>query len=364
MRVLALTESADHVCGRYRIRAFAPALRTAGSDLTVQGIDRGVVGRVRQLQGVGDYDVVVVQRKLFPRWQLNLLRRRAKRLVYDFDDAVLYRDSNDPRGSHSAKRLRRFRSTVQAADHVIAGNNFLAQCARDGRAGSERVQVIPTCIDLDLYPTSRHPVPSGGIDLVWIGSSSTLASLEACRDLWQRIGRDVERARLRLICDRFADLSPLRVVPVPWTEATEVAELSRSDAGISWLPRDLWSLGKCGLKVLQYQAAGLPVVANPVGVHPAMVIPETTGYLASSPDEWCQAIRRLRDDPEKRTEMGRAGRRRVEESYSVAAWSSAFVSAITGRRPVPPPHVHATHLQACDQSSRIGSALSSPPPEV
>jgi glycosyltransferase involved in cell wall biosynthesis len=339
MRALALTESVDHVSGRYRVRAFAPALASAGCRLEIQGIDRGPLARLRQLEQAADYDAVILQRKLLPAWQLSRLRRRATRLVFDYDDAVLYRDSNDPRGPDCPRRLRRFRAVVQAADEVIAGNDFLADCALQHGAAAGRVRIIPTCIDTDRYPAVPHPASSRGIDLVWIGSSSTLKGLSARRDLWDRIGRDVEGARLRLVCDRSADLGRLLVAPVPWSSKTEAAELARSDAGVSWLPHDLWSRGKCGLKVLQYQAAGIPVVANPVGVHPSMVVDGVTGHLAASPDEWVAALRMLRDEPGRRLEMGRAARLLVGRDYSVAAWSDAFVAAVAGPRPVPAPHL-------------------------
>ena len=308
MRALALAETADHVCARYRVRAFAPGLGSAGWSLDVRGVERGAVGRLRQLDRAGGYDAVVLQRKLLPGWQFDLLRRRARRLVFDFDDAILYRDSYDPRGPHCPRRLRRFRRTVQAADVVVAGNDFLADCALRNGARPEDVQVIPTCIQTDLYPVLEPNDRASGIDLTWIGSSSTLAGLEARRDLWTRIGSEVEGARLRLICDRFPDFGPLPVVAVPWSEATEAAELGRADAGLSWLPDDLWSQGKCGLKTLQYGSAGLPVVTNPVGVHPSMVVDGVTGFLASTPGEWVDAVRTLRDDPPRRREMGRGAR--------------------------------------------------------
>ncbi len=331
MRALALTEATDHVCGRYRVRAFAPALDAAGWSLDVEGIARGIVARVRQLDRARGFDAVLLQRKLLPGWQLDLLRRRAGRLVFDFDDAVLYRDSYDPRGPHCARRLRRFRRTVVAADAILAGNDFLADCALRCGARPDRVRVIPTCIQTDLYPMSEPPNRGEGVDLTWIGSSSTLAGLESRRDLWERIGRDVAGARLRVICDRFPDFGPLPVVPIDWSEATEAAELARGDVGVSWLPDDLWSRGKCGLKTLQYGAAGLPVVTNPVGVHPSMVADGVTGFLASTPEEWVEAVRTLRDDPGRRATMGRAARKSVEDGYSVAAWSAPFVDAVTGR---------------------------------
>ena len=134
---------------------------------------------------------------------------------------------------------------------------------------AERVRVIPTCVDPDRYPPPRPAGAgdaAGHVDLVWIGSSSTLQGLERQRPLWERLGArgpgrpapgDLRPVpRLRAAC---------RSSPSPGARRPRPRELAAGDVGISWVPDDLWSRGKCGLKVLQYQAAGLPVVANPVG---------------------------------------------------------------------------------------------------
>ena len=329
MKALALVDAPDHVCCRYRLRGFEPALAKAGWSLTLQGIEKGVFGRLAQLGRVAEYDAVVLQRKLLPSWQFHVLRRRAKRLIFDFDDAVLHRDSYDPRGLHSRQRAARFATTVSRVDTVLAGNDFLADCALRAGARPESVQVIPTCVDTARYPVLTKDKPqSGGLDLVWIGSSSTLQGLEAQRALWERIGREVPGVRLRLICDRFPRFEPLPVVEVPWAGATEAAALAEGDVGISWVPDDLWSRGKCGLKILQYQAAGLPVIANPVGVHPEMIEAGVSGFLPSGPDEWVEAVRTLRDDPRLRERMSAAARVSVRAGYSLNVWSETFVASI------------------------------------
>jgi len=336
MKVLALVDAPDHVCCRYRIRAFEPALSDAGCQLTLRGLVRGVVARWLQLRRVSEYDAVILQRKLLPSWQLAALRKRSRHLVFDFDDAVLYRDSYDARGPHSFRRERRFAQTVRLADSVIAGNDFLADCALRAGASPERVRVIPTCVDTTRYmPRSRHGENPSGLDLVWIGSSSTLQGLEQRRMLWERIGRELPGVRLRLICDRFPEFGPLPVVPIAWNETSEAAALASGDVGVSWIPDDLWSRGKCGLKVVQYQAAGLPVLTNPVGVHVQMVVPGKTGLLAETDDEWMAAIRELLRDPEARQRMGTAARASVEVGYSVAAWAESFVSSVVAPPPAP-----------------------------
>ena len=334
MKALALVEAPDHVCCRYRVRAFEGALAASGWSLTIEPLATGLLHRLIQFGRASRFDSVLLQRKLLPAWQLGELRRRARHLIFDFDDAVLYRDSNDPRGPRNRRREERFRRTVRAADAVIAGNAFLADCALEGGAHPERVRVIPTCIAPGPAAPSlpRHRDP--GLDLVWIGSSSTLAGLARQRPTWERIGREVPGVRLRMVCDRFLRFEAMPVIDVPWTEPTEAAEIAVADVGISWIPDDLWSRGKCGLKVLQYQAAGLPVLANPVGVHPEMIRAGVDGFLVSTPEEWVEAVRRLAEDPGMRRRMGRAARSAVESSYSVAEWSPAFVAAVAGARPI------------------------------
>jgi glycosyltransferase involved in cell wall biosynthesis len=339
MRLLALVDSPDHVCCRYRIRAFEPVIARAGGSLSCQGLSRGIVSRVAQLGEAARYDCVILQRKLLPAWQLAILRRHARRLVFDFDDAVLFRDSYDRRGPHSTWRERRFAATVRFADTVIAGNDFLADCALRAGAPAERVRLIPTCIDTSEYDSNEDEGafpprgPTGPIDLVWIGSSSTLKGLEQEQGLWARLGREIPGLRLRVICDRFPEFKGLPVVPIPWSEETEARELAAGQIGISWLPDDLWSRGKCGLKVLQYQAAGLPVVANPVGMNVELVEPGATGYLAGSADQWIEAVRTLAADRERRLRMGQLARRRVEAGFSVEAWEETFVTSIAGEWP-------------------------------
>ena len=328
MKALALVDAPDHVCCRYRLRAFDPALQSAGWTLTPEALARGAFGRLAQFARAGRYDAVVLQRKLLPHWQFAILRRNARRLAFDFDDAVLYRDSYDRRGPHSRRRAARFRQTVRGVDTVIAGNDFLADCALRAGARPERVQVIPTCIETARYAPVPPAGGRAGLDLVWIGSSSTLQGLEQQRALWERVGREVPGVRLRVICDRFPTFDGLPVVGVPWSEATEAAELAAGDVGISWIPDDLWSRGKCGLKVLQYQAAGLPVLANPVGVHPEMIASGVSGFLPRTDDEWVAAIRTLANDGSLRARMRQAARANVEAFYSVSAWSAAFVAAL------------------------------------
>jgi glycosyltransferase involved in cell wall biosynthesis len=324
MELTALVDSPDHVCCRYRLAAFADDLAAIGHNLKLMSLPKNWWARLelfRSLRGRS----VILQRRLLPIWQVAYLRHCASHLIFDFDDAVFLRDSYARRGLHDRVRLRRFIATAKACDAVVAGNRYLKSKTLE-LAGRSAVCEIPTCIDLRPYPVARTGQGREGARLVWVGSSSTLRGLEQCRHLLEGIGAGVPGASLQLICDRSLTLQRLPVEFSPWSETTEARDIATGDVGVSWMPDDDWSRGKCGLKVLQYMAAGLPVVANPVGVHIEMVRHGETGFLAETPSDWVAAVRRLKENVELRTRMGQAGRRLVEASYSVGVgvqrWSS------------------------------------------
>lgn len=133
--------------------------------------------------------------------------------------------------------------------------------------------------------------------------------------------------RLKLICDRFTTFDHLPVNNVTWNETTESSEIASSHIGIAVMPDDDWSRGKCGLKVLQYMAAGLPVVANRVGVHDTMITPGVNGFLADTPEEWSTAITALQD-ASLRKRLGEAGRALVRKHYSIECGVALWLQSL------------------------------------
>jgi glycosyltransferase involved in cell wall biosynthesis len=330
MRVLALTESDDHVCYRYRWEALREFFVERGAELQSLVLRSGIWPFCRQLPQIAQADVVVLQRRLLARWKLRLLRRAARRLVFDLDDAVFLRDSNSPRAPQCPRRAHRFQATVRAADWVTAGNEFLAEQVRTCLpiTAHQRVAVVPTVVDPSRYSPANHADTTAAAQLVWIGSRSTLTSLAEARPALGAAGERLQRLRLKIICDAMMEIPGIQVVAQPWSEATEAREIAAADIGISWLPDHPWSAGKCGLKILQYMAAGLPVVANPVAMHKQLVQHAVTGFLASTPDEWATAIERLIASPDLRRSFGQAARTFIKRHYSTQVWGPRLAERI------------------------------------
>lgn len=346
MRVLFLTLYPDTAAStRYRVSQFLPYLRDQGMDCTVASpmtneqyarlTGPGRKGRplwyhltetprrIAQLLGARKFEVVVVQKAIlsaYLRGMGALLRNRAKRIVFDLDDAVhlvpphplrsVWKMIEDPAQGRKLFRM---------ADLVLAGNAWLAEAAE--AEGAPRAEVLPTVVDTERFiPGTTGP---DAYRVGWIGNPSTTPALEAAHEALDGIdgaevcliGADADRVRL--------DTADVR----PWTLDTEVAELQRLSVGIMPLMKTEWTRGKCALKALQYMACGIPCVATPYGAVRDIIRHEENGLFADSDEEWRLALYRLQD-PELRRKLGAAGRATVEQQFSLKSAAPRMFSLL------------------------------------
>ena len=308
-RILFVSKSGNASSTRYRALQFFPLWQAAGfepSHVTASGGAGALLDMLRQARRA---DIVVVLRKTFPPPLLWLLRRASRRLVFDFDDAIFCNTDGTP----SRTRMARFAAMARACDHVAAGNTFLAERAA---AFNPAVTVVPTCVDAARYRVAAEQ-PTDSFDLVWIGSHSTRKYLAEAMP-WLRLAAEkVPSLRLKIVADFDLPGCGVTTLPLAWSADTEAQELAASHVGIAPMRDDDWSRGKCALKVLQYMAAGLPVVSSDAGANAEVIAEGETGYLVSTPKAWGERIARLAEDAALRQRMGEAGRRRVETDYSV-----------------------------------------------
>ena len=322
-RVLVLANNLKQASYRVRVEALLPLLRERGVEPTVGLRSRNVFDNLRLYRSAREFDAVLLQRKLLDPWEARLLRRHAKRIVYDIDDAVMYH--NRPVSWLSRWRTsRRFLATARVLDHVVAGNEYLADIFRqEGRS----VTVLPTVVDPARYIVKHH-APTATPRLVWIGSRSTLPYLRQSLPALAIAAKRVPGLSLITIADETLTDAPVPIEHRPWSADSEAESLAAGDIGIAPTPTDRWTLGKCGFKIVQYMAAGLPVIASPVGANAELVREGETGFLPTTDHAWAEAIERLAASPELRKTMGHSGRERVERELSLARVADEWVKLL------------------------------------
>jgi glycosyltransferase involved in cell wall biosynthesis len=321
-RVLVLATNLAQASYRLRIAALAPLLAQRGFELDVRLHPRRLSELpkwLRLLRSAGDWHAVVLQRKLLGWTAAKLLRRRARKILYDVDDAVMYH--NRPVGLVSRWRTTaRFHATARILDHVVAGNEYLAEIFR---ARGCRATVVPTVLDASRYIAKSHQATDTP-RLVWIGSKSTLGYVEEFLPAIEEAARQMPGLRLLIIADKAPASEVVQIEHEIWSEQTEAASLCRGDIGIAPMPADRWTLGKCGFKILQYMAAGLPVIASPVGANGQIVQEGVSGLLPKEAGAWPGAILQLARDVELRSRMGATAREIVMSKYSLERAGDAW----------------------------------------
>ena len=353
MRLLILSRyDALGASSRLRMLQYVPALRASGFEVDVHPLldDRYVRGlyagsipiahvvrlyfrRLRCLLSRAKYDIVWVEKELFPwipAWLENRLIAKDSSLVVDYDDAVFHR--YDMHGSSMVRSMLgdKISALMRRADMVTAGNDYLADYAL--RAGCRRVEWLPTVIDIERYPQRLAPATENRheqITIGWIGSPATGDYLRVVDAPLREL-----RARHAFQCvaigARDDQLAETLFEQRLWSEATETAQLQQFDIGIMPLPDAPWERGKCGYKLIQYMACGLPVVASPVGANRRIVVDGDNGFLASDDRQWVDALDRLIRDPGLRERMGARGRRMVEGSYCMQVQAPRLVGMLRG----------------------------------
>ncbi len=338
LKVLALTKYERlGASSRLRTLQYLPWFKQAKIDVTVRSLvtdvqlrDRYKKGRysvedlltayaqrVRALMSRHHFNVLWIEKealKWWPLWAEQALLRGVP-YVLDYDDAEFHHYD-----MHRLTWVRhiyggRLDGLMAGASLVVAGNRYLAQRAQD--AGAPWVEIVPTVIDLDRYtlPSADKSSAVDGLPrVVWIGSPSTAKYLQLIAEPLQALAQRLPFV-LRVIGGGAVSIPGVQTEVVDWSEATEVQALQASDVGIMPLEDTAWERGKCGYKLIQYMACGLPAVGSAVGANNDIVLHGQTGMLAGRAEDWLESLETLLGDADLRQQMGAAGRARAEDLY-------------------------------------------------
>ena len=230
------------------------------------------------------------------------------------------------------------------ATTVVANSEYTARSVRSA-ASNARVEVVHNPVDLERWDPARIDRIRARAGLGGAGERRLLLGVVAQLSPWK--GQDTAIEALRILREEGIDAHLLLIGSAKFVaRATRfdnegyVARLRAlvADAGledyVSWMGEreDVPELVRAldvlllpsweepfGRALIEAMALGVPVIATNVGGPPEIIQDGREGYLVAprEPEAWARAIRRLLESPERGFEMGRAGRRRVEEAFTV-----------------------------------------------
>jgi glycosyltransferase involved in cell wall biosynthesis len=281
----------------------------------------GYLHRLKWLMSKPDVDLIWLHCELFP-YLPGLFEKIAtlprKPIIYDYDDAIFH--NYDINSKWYVRKFfgQKLHYTIGAAKIAFCGNNYLANYARPL---CSRIEVVPTVVNTDvLYPKAIEKHKDSPIKIGWIGSPTTWHYFEKKLPMMKRLA-SAENGNLFVMgASKNITNTHSLLNFVEWSEAGEVPFLQSLDIGVMPLDNSPWAKGKCGYKIIQYMACGIPVVASPIGVNQDIIDHGINGFLVETDEEWYSAITKLMKDKDLRQKMGNSGRKKVENQYSLKVW--------------------------------------------
>lgn len=294
------------------------------------GTLRGYFRRIYGIFCINRYDLIYVFMWVTPlgtSFFERIVRVLAKRLIYDIEDNVFLKKSNEfNRLAGVLKGSEKINYLIKAADHVITSSPFL----NDYCLGINRKKAC-TYISSSMDTNRFLPVNSYSNDkkvtIGWTGTFSTKIYLDLLRNVFLDLKKRCD-FRLRVIGNFFYELPGIDLEVIQWTKENEIKDLQGIDIGVYPLTQDAWVLGKSGLKAIQYMALGLPTVATNVGTTPIIIQQIENGWLVKTDAEWVNALETLIKNPELRRKLGIAARKTVLEKYSSQVIKSTYLTIL------------------------------------
>ncbi|MFA6304087.1 MAG: glycosyltransferase family 4 protein [Legionella sp.] len=285
------------------------------------------IHRLIKLCTVGSYDILWIEKELFPGCPAIfefLLAKAGIVYLVDYDDAIFHNYDNSKNFLIKKCLSKKIDQVMFHSSLVICGNQYIAQ--RACSAGAKNHHIIPTVVDLNSYPQQCTKEKNDRLRVGWIGTPSTIKYLEA---IIPAIRLASQKIPLELcIVGASLTVPDINIVLIPWEEHSEIHSISTFDIGIMPLQDSLWERGKCGYKLIQYMALSLPVIASPVGVNTQIVQHNKNGLLAETIDDWVNAITFFAENKDIRLTMGRANRLIVEEKYNFTHYAKKIAQLL------------------------------------
>ena len=247
-----------------------------------------------------------------------VIERLAKRLnvpiVYDFDDPIFLTQKSTSSGWFSMLKFpQKTHSLFRLSDRIISINDIMGDYARKFNPA---VSVVPNFVDPEVFRPADSP--NDAVRIGWSGSHSTMHNLKAIAEPLRRL-QNKYKVPVRVVGNGNLEIEGVNLDVRQWTVKTEVSDLQDCSIGVVPLEESSGNQWKFFLKVVQYLAIGLPVVAQKAGSNSDVIKDGVNGFVVETEDEWYNRISLLIEDKDLRQRMSRAARQTALDHYSPQA---------------------------------------------
>lgn len=299
---------------RIRILNLLPDLQREGIQAVSVMSPGSILEKMCLFKNIRKFDIIYLQKKLPTPIEASLFKAFSKKLIFDFDDAIYYKDDSHP-SFESKSRYFKFTNIIRKADIVVAGNRILSDYAKQF---NEHVVIVPSAVETRNIPVKNSGTDNDNIIIGWIGGKGNLRHLEMLSDTFQKLSQK-HKIQVNIICNDSVEIPGVKTNFIPWKLEAQEKEIAQFDIGVMPLPDNKWTQGKCGYKTLQYMAAAVPPVVLDVGVNRDIVEHGKEGLVVSSIDDFHKALETLIKNKGMRKEMGLNARLKVQNTFSVHA---------------------------------------------
>ncbi len=276
------------------------------------------------------YDIIFIHREAYPiggAFFENILKIFKKPIIFDFDDSIFL-----PSTCKANKFIDRFKNPnkiaqiIKLSKYVLAGNSYLEGFALEF---NRCVSVIPTPIDIEKYSIANKVKKiNSNIVIGWIGSITTIDFIDELRGVFIELSKKYGNIVFKIVGGNFSINGLSNVISKSWLLDEELDDLSSFDIGIMPMPDNLWTRGKCGFKAILYMSMAVPCVCSPVGINKEIITDGVNGFLPDTEEEWVRKLSLLINSHELRQKIGAAGRKTIEERYSVKVNAPKFLEIL------------------------------------
>lgn len=259
-----------------------------------------------------EYELLPFVPPVLEKW----LKWRKYKLILDFDDAIFHFYDKNPNIFISFILGNKILNLVRNVNHVVTGSPYLTE---NIKRSQEIVSEIPTSIYYPTYDSksSNSNDLTNEFIICWIGSKSTSYNVlhikkglelffEKYNAVIHLIGFDKKLEK---------ELGQLNYKIIDWNEKTEIDEIKKCTVGIMPLEYNDFNNGKCGFKLIQYMACGIPTISTPL-VANKKINRNNKNLYASTETEWFEQLKSIYLNDKKFKEIGNNNKEIIREHYN------------------------------------------------